>query len=737
MYLKRLEFIGFKSFAAKTVLEFPAGVVAIVGPNGSGKSNIIDGLRWVLGEREAKNIRAERSENLIFSGTAQKARASMAQVTIILDNSSKFFPIDYSEVVIKRKINRTGTSAYFLNEAEVRLKDIIHFFSQSRLGTKGFSIINQGNSDIFITASPADRRMMMEEILGLRQYQLKRHDAELKLQSTEVNADKVQSLIDEILPHLKILRRQTKKWEHHEELAQELRELENQYFSYRLAELKKEEVKFAPEFSRLDAELAQKQKELKVLEAELAGIDKRQPSGDQHFNEFKKKQAAILNRRSQIQKELGRLEAELEFMLARPKTALKEAELAKLLKEVRESIAALAKGEDLAILKKELAELLIKIDRQLAGEEKNLQGRQKEIEKLKNNFASELSELEQNLTELSQTEEKLALEMRQFNVIFKRAFSAVEMKKNEMTTLQTQKNRLGFEKEKIALRQADLESKARQYNRSLKEFEAIISPDNLDIESAEKRLLKLSGDLASIGEIDTGLLNEAKDTEQRYEFLTTQLGDLKKAIADLKTLIHDLSEKLHTEFQKSLKSVNEEFNNQFRTMFNGGRAKLHLVKKPKAVILSDSEGSIDSSAAPQNDNMGESEESEKDKFDEGGLEIELSIPRKNIKGLDMLSGGERSLVSIAAIFALISVSPPPFLVLDEIDAALDENNTKRFADLVENFSKHTQFVIVTHNRATMNAAGVLYGVTMNSDGTSRVLSIKMEEVTNELLPQKP
>ena len=139
-----------------------------------------------------------------------------------------------------------------------------------------------------------------------------------------------------------------------------------------------------------------------------------------------------------------------------------------------------------------------------------------------------------------------------------------------------------------------------------------------------------------------------------------------------------------------------------------------------------------------NDNRGsgnDSEENNDTDAKEAGLEIELTIPRKNIRGLDMLSGGERSLVSIAVLFALISVSPPPFIVLDEVDAALDENNTKRFANLIKNFAKKSQFIIVTHNRATMASANVLYGVTMTSDGTSKLLSIKFEEA--EALVEKP
>src|SRR3989338_582139 len=124
MYLKHLELIGFKSFTQKTVLDFPGGIVGIVGPNGSGKSNVIDAIRWILGEREAKNLRGAKAEDLIFAGTPKRPRMGMAQVTLTFDNSSGFFPVDYKEVAVQRRIERDGNSKYFLNKAEVRLRDI-------------------------------------------------------------------------------------------------------------------------------------------------------------------------------------------------------------------------------------------------------------------------------------------------------------------------------------------------------------------------------------------------------------------------------------------------------------------------------------------------------------------------------------------------------------------------------------------------------------------------------------
>lgn len=721
MYLKRLELLGFKSFAQKSTLEFPGGVTAIVGPNGSGKSNVIDALRWILGEREAKNIRAEKSENLIFSGTPQRTRSAFAQVSITFDNSTKFFPVDYNEVTIKRRVSRDGTGEYYINDTPSRLRDVIDFFSKARLGTKGFSIINQGNSDLFIKASPSERRVMLEEVLGLRQYQLKRHESENKLDTTKDNLEKVNALIEEILPHLKMLRRQATRWEKHATVQQELKDLENQYFAFKIEQFKKDAEKIDPEIARVEGEMKHKNTELKALADELLRIEKNQPQGDKNFDAFKKQQSDILGRRSQIQKELGRLEAEVEFLLSRPKANVKEAELISLIKDVKKAIAEAVAEGDVSAIKTKLGGILERIDQLLEGGNREMESRVNEIAKVKKNFVDELEKLEKNLGELGNMENKLAGEMREFNVIFKKAFEAVEAKKSEMHILENQKNRFGFDKERITLQLNDLKNQATQFGRDFNDFKNMkpfdFAQGDFSVAEVERRMLRLRGELASIGEIDQALLNEAKEMEARYAFLSTQAADLTQAAEDLKKLIEELKEKIHAEFSKSLGSVNEEFNNYFRLMFNGGKAKLHLVKKPKPEPVEGEPG------VPAVEVF--EEEADKE-FDEGGLDIELSIPRKNIKGLDVLSGGERSLVSIAVLFALISVSPPPFLVLDEVDAALDENNTKRFANLIKTFSGKTQFLLVTHNRATMEAATILYGVTMAEDGASRLLSLKLD-----------
>lgn len=712
MLLKRLELVGFKSFAQKTTFEFAGGITAIVGPNGSGKSNVIDGIRWLLGEREAKNIRGAKAEDLIFAGTAGHPRMGMAQVSIVFDNSSKFFPIDYEEVVIRRKVTRDGVSTYYLNDAEIRMKDIIDFFAKARLGTKGLTVINQGSSDIFVKASPKERRVMVEEILGLRQYQLKKHEAELKLQNAKVNLDKINAMINELQPRLRLLRRQTAKWEKQADLEKELRELEQQYFGRKLYEIERALQDIDPKIKELDSQISEKEKELEILQKELKKVEALSPPSRGKINDIKKRQSELLQKKFSLQTALGRLDAQLEF-LASKQTSVDNAKAVVVLKEVRDSLQNILNDGNLESMRGSIARLIERINHVLEEGGAKPDFSDDDIKVQKNNIHKELNKIEKELGELYKQELETADSLQSFNNAFKKAFGAVEAKKDELQKLNDYKNRILFEKEKVKIQRQELEKFASQSGRKLAEFSA--QEGEVD-SSVEKRMLKIRGELASIGDVDDSLIKEAQEVEERFAFLSGQKEDLEKAIKDLNALIKGLDSKIHKDFSRSLKKINEHFSNFVHQMFGGGKASMKLQQPASTPSVGPEEVSVE--AAKDVD--------EEHTIDHGGIEVSINVARKKISGLDMLSGGERSLVSIAALFALISVSPPPFLVLDEVDAPLDERNARRFAELVKAFSKKSQFILVTHNRATMEAADVLYGVTMKDDGTSHVLSVKLE-----------
>jgi len=309
--LKRLELNGFKSFAGKTVLEFPTGVTAIVGPNGSGKSNVIDAIRWLLGEREAKQLRGGKVEDLIFGGTEGRGKSTLASGTLVFDNSSKFFPLEFDEVEIKREITRDGNSAYYINKSEVRLKDVVEILSQSRLGTKGIIVITQGNSDLFIKATPQERRDMIEEILGLREFRLKKMEAERKLKGTGFNIEKVQALIEEILPHLRLLRKQTVKWEKRADLLEELKGLEDKYFTTKATRLEKEYLTLDPTIADLETKIGVMGNELRELMNNLGELERSEPEDRAELAKIRKEREEIDQTRRKKERELGEIEIKL------------------------------------------------------------------------------------------------------------------------------------------------------------------------------------------------------------------------------------------------------------------------------------------------------------------------------------------------------------------------------------------------------------------------------------------
>lgn len=233
MYLKRLELQGYKTFAAKTEFEFESGITAIVGPNGSGKSNIADALRWVLGEHKYRTLRARRSDDMIFAGGQGRARVGMAEVSLTLDNSNGWLPIDYSEVTIKRRTFRSGENQYLINGSRARRRDIIELLAQGGVSSNTYTIIGQGAVDASLGMRPEERRSIFEEAAGIAIHQAKRDQALGKLEETRNNLLRVNDIIGEIAPRLQRLSKQAERAREYQEASTRLEELLETWYGYR------------------------------------------------------------------------------------------------------------------------------------------------------------------------------------------------------------------------------------------------------------------------------------------------------------------------------------------------------------------------------------------------------------------------------------------------------------------------------------------------------------------------
>jgi len=226
MFLKRLELQGFKSFADKTVLDFVNGATAVVGPNGSGKSNISDAIRWVIGEMSAKSLRGSNMQDVIFAGTETRKPVNFAEVSLVLDNSTHIFNIDFDEVIVTRRLFRSGESVYQINRANCRLKDIHELFMDTGLGRDGYSIIGQGSVAQILSTKAEDRRSLFEEAAGVSKYKYKKEEASRKLAHTEENLVRINDIVFELESQLAPLQRQSEKAKKYLDLYTEYRELD-------------------------------------------------------------------------------------------------------------------------------------------------------------------------------------------------------------------------------------------------------------------------------------------------------------------------------------------------------------------------------------------------------------------------------------------------------------------------------------------------------------------------------
>jgi chromosome segregation protein len=359
---------------------------------------------------------------------------------------------------------------------------------------------------------------------------------------------------------------------------------------------------------------------------------------------------------------------------------------------------------------------------------------------------ADLNRLKRERNEVEQSLEQIKNESSRHEAEYQRVKLAIDTEKEQsrdteralfemMTTrntLESQIDRIRSEEEQLARDQRRHEEELSEtgflLGRGVLDFSQVVVTkeevmgEERDAQETRRRELERGKirleDLGAQGGED--VVKEYDETLERDAFLEREMADLEQSRLSLLDLITELNEKLDIEFKDGVKKINTQFSEFFRLMFGGGVAELFVVKIEKRK-RKDTDLLADMVDAEDEDG--------EDEADEEGIDINVSLPHKKIRGLQMLSGGERALTSIALLFAISQVNPPPFMVLDETDAALDEANSRKYGDMIENLAKYSQLMVITHNRETMSRAGILYGVTMGSDAMSRVLSIAFEDAS--------
>lgn len=280
MYLKRLDVVGFKSFAERIGVDFVPGVTAVVGPNGSGKSNVIDAIRWVLGEQSAKSLRGTKMEDIIFAGSDSRKPLNFAEVTLTLDNEDQRLAIDFNEVSVTRRVFRSGESEFMINKQSCRLKDIIDLFMDSGLGREAFSIISQGKVEEILNSKAEERRSIFEEAAGVLKYKQRKKKAEIKLAETQDNLNRVRDILHELESQVEPLKIQASIARDYQEKKEELEKIEVALTVYDIEELhgkweqlsnkleihKQEEIK-------LSADLQKREAEIELARDRIAALD--------------------------------------------------------------------------------------------------------------------------------------------------------------------------------------------------------------------------------------------------------------------------------------------------------------------------------------------------------------------------------------------------------------------------------------------------------------------------------
>lgn len=787
MHLKSLEINGFKSFAKKAVLVFNTPIASIVGPNGSGKSNAAEAFKFVLGEQSIKSMRGKKGEDMIFNGGKDIPRANRASVKLVFNNlpntgkrhgasdnhevggsgnEGRLFNIDFDEVSIERIVHRDGVNEYYLNGTQVRLKDIIELLANANIGSSGHHIISQGEADRLLSSLPRERKEMIEDALGLKIYQYKKEESQKRLEKTSVHMKEVESLRREIAPHIRFLKKQVEKVERAVALREELALKYKEYFAYETEYLKKEKEQIARDLKEPTLELEDLRKDLAKHKEILDLVEKqnRENSKTSELLELDQEMRKTRADKDACMREIGRLEGEVSYLKRSIEKKVRDAnesntkqvylrEVDVLSKSVDSKISIAMEAVDannlegvqdaLSEIRKSFTEFL---EHHKNTESLNIENEEAEILKITetiSNFEARLNTFAEveTVQGAKYAEIKEGIEKdKDKNVESEKAVLVIMSRQNELHTqieaVKLQENRFKVEQEDynrdIQEAIASIGRMAVSYEDFVLPMEASTEDRHVQIErrrSVEKTKIRLE---EAGGAGGSEILQEHKEAEERDAFLANELQDLEKSVESLNMIIGELNDKLNQLFKDGINKINNEFNRFFMLMFGGGSASLEVVKevKKKRRKLGETDDDLEGISGTGRGSAGSLAEmtgvDDEEPEVEEGIDINVALPHKRTKGLMMLSGGERALTSIALLFAMSQVNPPPFIILDETDAALDEANSRKYGDMIEALSEHSQLILITHNRETMSRAGVIYGVTMDSGGYSKLLSIAFD-----------
>ena len=752
MEFKKIQLNGFKSFADKTNFLIEEGLTGIVGPNGCGKSNIVESLRWCMGETSAKSMRGSGMEDVIFSGTSNKPSKNIAEVSIGLSNDSKEGPLQYKdldEIQIRRKIEKDKGSKFYINDKEVRAKDAQMFFADLSTGAHSPSLISQGRIGALVTAKPVDRRAIIEEAAGIAGLHARRHEAELRLNASENNLKRADELRRQQERQLAGLQKQAEEAAKYKDISEEIKKIEAGLYFLKLRDIDNE-IKLENEINT-DAENEVKKYNDKIDEIEKTisiETDKINPVKDKNLENTSKIQRLNLELKN-LDEENQRIDDEINNIKSSIKTISEDID--------REKSIIIDANSNEKRLKEEKKEL-IEVDSKYYDTEKqsNL-----DLENSKNKLDSEIDKVKQLINENKNNEAILAIEdfkniinsyaesysknqnIKKESVKRKERINIIEKEveswKNLLTNSEKMVNELNDRNQKLSNKLNEFEKqpqsqaeKKGQISESLRlaenekienetlieKTDTTISNLTLELNNTKEETIQFRERKASSGATIEGLNKRKNDLLERVEselnlnennVLEFSNLDQKDEFPDALTQEELLDEKKRQ--REKLGSVNlradeetEKYESEIKKM-EQDRADLvtAIIKLKESINELNQKGRerlLDAFEKVNrkfnevytklfNGGSAKLELVDSDDPLDAGLELLVSPPGKRLQSITLLSGGEQALTALSLIFAVFLTNPSPICVLDEVDAPLDDANVTRFCNLLGELTKIT------------------------------------------------
>ncbi len=479
MYLKRLELQGFKSFADKTVLEFKPGITAVIGPNGSGKSNISDSIRWVLGEQSMKSLRGAKSEDIIFAGTQNRKSLGFAEASIVIDNTDGELPVEYAEVIVTRKIYRSGETGYFINKTPCRLKDILELFMDTGIGKDGYSIIGQGKIDEILSNKSEDRRHIFEEAAGIVKYRARKSESEKKLEQTKLNLLRINDILSEIETGLDPLRIQSEKAKRFLELHESLKDIEVGLFIHNIETYKEKLEQVFEDLKILENQKSDEEEKLnniqnkkgtlkKQIDELIEEIEKCQNIGFESTNQIEKinSEIGISNEKILHNKENNeRLLSEIEDSKQKIKDLQEEKDTKK---QKKDSLFSNKEKFEKELEEKEAE--LSKLTKGLSTKELEIEAKKQVIEKntdLKYEKNIEISSLDANFENIEKRQKSIKTEIQETVSELDRTRTQKQDMSKEFQKIESEKNSATKELEENSNKKEKIENKIKEFNEQI------------------------------------------------------------------------------------------------------------------------------------------------------------------------------------------------------------------------------------------------------------------------------